>query len=91
MKKLLNNYIYTFIFIGLLFSRQVPAIDADSYNPYAAGDGTQQAAVWDGQIRYGGIDQAVPALTYLGAGLLLLGLGAGFISLRKEKRTAISD
>ena len=91
MNKLLKNYIYTFILVGLLFSRQVPAIDADSYNPYAAGDGTQQVAVWDGKIRYGGIDKAIPGVTYLGAGLILLGMGAGIVSLRKEKRRTISD
>jgi hypothetical protein len=90
MKKLLIYCIYSFTFIGLIFSRQVPAIDADSYNPYAAGAGTQQAAVWDGQVRYGGIDQAISGLTYLGGAVLLLGAGAGFMSLRKEKSKSFS-
>jgi hypothetical protein len=91
MKKLLNNYIYSFILIGLLFSRQVPAIDADNYNPYAAGDGSQQAAVWDGQVRYGGINQAIPGLTYLGVGLLLLGMGTGIVSLQRERKRSSSE
>ncbi|NIQ13123.1 MAG: hypothetical protein GTO02_01550, partial [Candidatus Dadabacteria bacterium] len=69
---------------------QVPAIDVDSYNPYAAGDATQQTAVWDGQVRYGGIDQAIPGLTYLGGGLLLFGMGLGFVSLRRGKRAFTS-
>ncbi len=92
MYKLVQLCIPVFFF-GLIYFQQVHAIDGDYSNPYAtdASESEQQIAVYDGTLNYGGKGAALPLITMVGVGFLVLGFAVvGTILIKGGKQKYLS-
>lgn len=85
MRRLTCKFIFIFLCIGLSGVRPVPAIDSDSFNPYATGGAAAESAAGGGG--YGPGNSGLPLMTIVGAALLVPGILASvFWKLRERKR-----
>lgn len=93
MHRYKGKLIRSLLIIGLALSSEVPAIDGDYSNPYANGEGQGEQSdrgsiEWDGSASYGGMDADLPGVTYVGAGMLLIGVLVGIRTIKRGKRHA---
>lgn len=83
MRRYTRHIVFLFIVLGPGAAGRVPAIDSDSFNPYAtgadAGSGTGGGYRADGGIN-------LPLSTLIGAGLLVPGIIASAYWKLKENR-----